>query len=167
MSKQRRYDDDEQNVFDERGTLLRGKIRVPLAMMDSVQRAIAAHDDEVDPRCTTHDAAGYEPGTRPGFVLADSGSNDAKARAYADHDAWLRAAYQAPAGIGPERHGDAVRPEPPRTMTKDQAYDSYEKEIQDAWRGREVPEPRKNLTTEDAYLERNAYLENAWRGDGR
>jgi hypothetical protein len=46
------------------------------------------------------------------------------------------------------------------------AYDAYDREVSNRWRGTEAESPRAN-TVEDAYAEYDRYVSNAWRSPQR
>lgn len=148
-----RHNDDD-DPFDERGILKDGR-SVRVSMMDA---------EAVRHRLNLHDGAGHSPGHRPGFAFSDVSIGDEREQAYADYEADLTSAYKMDAGEG-TREGDICTvknaeypnafgspghlrrrngklvcvPDEPRsrdTMTVDQAYAQYEKELSERWKGR-------------------------------
>ena len=117
--QRRRTDDDE----DER-TLRDGeRLRVPLHLMDSLQRDIAQHFGRV------HDGYGNEGLSlqRPGFRVLDRLSNDECERAYQDVADAMTTAWKS-----------NDKPKPVRQHATEDArqseYDRYSAELRDAWR---------------------------------
>lgn len=87
-------------------------VRVPLTLMDGVQRSVVA--------ARLHDGMGREAGHRPGFVFAN-GQNDEVSRA-------ARATYV-------KLLGDAWRGATPAGSSRaDDAYADYVADLGDAWR---------------------------------
>jgi hypothetical protein len=96
------YLDDEDDDFDERGILKdRRRVRVPLHMMDSMQRDIGSHFQRMRDEHCLHDGQGGKVGHRPGYVFTDDmRANDAKAEAYSLADAETEHAWKGGAQAG-------------------------------------------------------------------
>jgi hypothetical protein len=78
MNRHQRRIDDEDDAFDENGVLKDGhRVRVPLMMMDGMQRDVRDH-------VRIHDGHGNRDivGHRPGFLVSDARANDARAETY-------------------------------------------------------------------------------------
>ena len=144
---------NEDDPFDERGILKDGRT-VRVSMMDA---------EAVRQRLNLHDGKGGKPGHRPGFIISDASTRDAREQAYADYEAYLTAAYKMDAGEGThegdictvknaeypndfgspghlrKRNGKLVCvPDEPRTrdaVTADEAYAQYDKELSEQWKG--------------------------------
>jgi hypothetical protein len=121
----RKLNDDD---FDENGVLKDGRsIRVPMMMMDAVQRGVAQ----------LHDGRGGPVGHRPGFaVTTDATALDAKEEAYADYHADLVSAWKRdspPAGHDPPSAKQDALPAPDGRRDP---YDEYDCTITDAWSAR-------------------------------
>jgi hypothetical protein len=135
-------------VFDKRGELVACDngivpdgcgVRVPVMLMDSVQRAVAA---DADLQIT--DAWGAPAGQRPGYVFDRrlTEAQEARDAAYDDNvkrlgDAWRSPSATTTANV--ERRRDASE----RTLDasdaaalRDQAYEDKVKRLADAWKTR-------------------------------
>jgi hypothetical protein len=136
MTKQRHDDDD---AFDERGILKDGRsYRVPLRMMDSMQRDIARHAARITDAMGESGPALRRPGYRVSAALP---------RDWSIYDAYDEAVSRmwennAPTGGGSsgprdEREGNSVCV-PDRShqdaMTMDEVYRAYDVEISQRWR---------------------------------
>jgi len=91
------HDDDDDNPVDKNGVLKDGaRVRVPLYLMDSTQRAVAANAAHL------HDGHGGGIGHRPGHITTnDAAMHAAVDRAYALRDEEDRNAWR----IGSGREG--------------------------------------------------------------
>jgi len=118
MRRRRTDHDDDERVLRDGETL-----RVPLTMLDSLQRDIAQHFGRV------RDALGNEGLSlqRPGFRVLDRLSNDECERAYQDVANAMTTAWKGNDKPKPVRQ-DAT--EDARQME----YDRYSTELRDAWR---------------------------------
>ena len=97
-------DDDDENLFDERGVLRdHARWRVPMYLMDSVQRAIAMDGAQLRAdRPLIVDAAGGTAGlNRPGYRFptgdARQRANDARNEALAEYQQHQENAWRSPA----------------------------------------------------------------------
>jgi hypothetical protein len=146
---ERRYNDDYEDAFDERGILRDGRrVRVPMQFMDSMQRAVrerfGSGPSIADSHILVVDAFGKPAGHRPGpcYLRIPEHMTDHAIAAAQDHN-------------------------------RAQAYADFVASLQDAWKGdsnsREVA--RLHDTGDpinDAYLDQISDLENAWaKGSGR
>jgi hypothetical protein len=100
-------------------------LKVPVMLMDSMQRDVAAHYTR---RARITDAFGLPAGQRRGYAFADVASDDPRIAAYADaarhsSDAW-RPEAKRPVIQGKVTTGDA----------RADAYATYEERITNAWR---------------------------------
>jgi len=135
MFKQRKRVDDDDDDDDD--SILRDgeSLRVPLHMMDAVQRSVAQH---------LHDGHGNRPGHRPGFAMSDA-NDDARQRAYDEYRRDIENAWRSSGAEGtpdelqrdalPARDDmalDELQCDHQRRMSCEyQAYDSW---IEHQWR---------------------------------
>jgi hypothetical protein len=98
MFKQRKRGDD--NDDDAHRILADGeRMRVPMHMMDSVQRSVAQH---------LHDGHGNRPGHRPGFAMSDA-NDDARQAAYDEYRRDVENAWRGAGREGAENSICTVR----------------------------------------------------------
>lgn len=130
------YQDDD-DAFDENGILKDGKrYRIPLRMMDSLQRAV--HDHAAARQAVRIIDA---PLHQPGFVRDMRAVADRQA-IYDEYDASVSAAWKNPPicrnGFVGSQEDEPHRQGSGRDATRDDkqaAYAEYEADIANAWRG--------------------------------
>jgi hypothetical protein len=143
-------DGDDDNLPDERGVLEDGRtFRMPMYLMDHVQRAIAQDGHETGRDRLLRDT------TRPRPIVVDEFGN-AGAALRGPGPCYLTGALPEAAAA--------------RLHARDQAYQQHDAEEARRWQGsdhdREIP--LKHITGDarmDAYLARHEYDTNAWRQD--
>jgi hypothetical protein len=139
-------DEDDDDMFDEHGILRDGKRwRIPMRMMDAVQRAVAAQAT-LAPR----DSPPFPRPARGPFVTALDGGTAGL------HRPGFR--IQRGGNRGDQLVRDGARSEIQR------AHDEYRQDRENAWRGG-VPrdQGQNDGSVEDAYEEYENDLCNAWR----
>jgi hypothetical protein len=133
MKRYRHRDDDDEIIRDGQA------VRVPLTMMDAVQRAVARGAAHL----TDHVGNGVGTGAlnRPGFrcFLEDEAGELRKERAYRDHERYIRDAYKTPVDepdtiVAREDHrsiGQRMRDHQQRMSA---LYEAADAEAREAWR---------------------------------
>lgn len=113
--------DDEENYVVKDGE----SVRVPLSMMDSVQRDIMQH--ALTPR---------EPMRAPGYVQISDGDYDERERRFFDHKQRLSDAWKHAPALDASRQ--AAKPYVPSALNpadaRDAALDKRDAELTEAWR---------------------------------
>ena len=130
------YDQDEEDAFDENGVLKDGhSYRVPMRMLDSLQRAVHEHVAGRQ-KVRIHDA----PLHQPGFVR-DARSVEERRKIYDEYDGTVSNAWKNPPtsrkGVSGSQAAESDRQGSGRDAkdAKQAAYAAYEAYIANAWRG--------------------------------
>lgn len=112
-------DDDDQIARDGQ------TIRVPLMLMDSVQKAVASST-------VTNDGAGHRPGYA---VITDAMVKD-RLKLYDAYIARVTSAWKnPPAVLANATDGKAPPPHKPATDDRAKLCDAYDKKLSERWRG--------------------------------
>lgn len=103
-----KFDDDDDKVAKDRAV-----VRVPLVLMDSVQKQVASRVD-----ASLH---------APSSALLTDAQSQVRQRMYDAADKKLQDAWKAPAS--------SIKAKPPSpAVSLDAARESYERRLRDAWR---------------------------------
>jgi hypothetical protein len=122
--------DDTEAVLDEDGTVLRGRIKVPLVMMDSAQRAVAVDGLAL----SLH---------RPGYRTLDAETEDRRQRAYDKFVDDLGSAWKTPARVEQDREALAMAAldehlaDGGAQQIRDRSYLSFCDNLQNAWKAKQ------------------------------
>jgi hypothetical protein len=124
-------DDEEAAVRDGR------YVRVPMVLMDSLQRAVAGASPFARDGLTVRDAYGGTPGHKPGYCFAgDKKAEQRLSDAYAEYDRQLVDRWRNPSTATASADG---KPPAPAAMSdaerREAAYRLYDQQLTERWIG--------------------------------
>jgi hypothetical protein len=135
--KKRKHDDDDDDRILRDGE----RMRVPLTLMDGMQRDVAQHFQRARVRDAAARRFGLSDGlalSRPGFrYVVDDAALDAVEQAYADIAARDVNAWKNPAGGQDTTREFIAQRDALSTMDeREAAYQEYDDHMTNAWRGK-------------------------------
>jgi hypothetical protein len=134
MRRHHELDDDDDDVVRDGEA-----VRVPMYLMDGVQRAVAGLAAPPGPRVRVTDALGASAGFKPGHCFAADSANDPRPAAFSEREKYLTDAWRlAATGLSRAMDPDAAHEVEERLERergeRDAAYDGMVARLCDAWR---------------------------------